>query len=220
MSEITQETQQMVNNSIKELAVVDSLRITTPAEYSQAGEMLKMVKGNYKTIDAKRKELELPFRDGLKGLQDFFKPVLERYSYAETKLKLGIVNYTVEQSRIRADQERKARELAAKEQDRIDAEATADALQAESEGNHNQAEEILNTVPQVAMPVIQDTQVKVEGVSMRDNWQYRIVDTSLLPREYMIPDEKLLSSIAKAKHDSMKIPGVEFFNEPIVSARI
>ena len=220
MSEIiTTETQELVNGFSKELEQVDSFKITCPAEYTIAGELLKQVKGRYNEVERIRKDLESPQREALKRLQGFFKPVLDKFSAAETKLKRSIADWNIEQARIQAEQERIAREKAAQEQDRIDREVQAQALIAEQNGNHNQAEEIIAMTPRVSMPVIEKEQVKVAGISMRDNWGYRIKDANKIPREYMIPNEKLLTQLAKTTKGALSVPGVEFFNDPIVASR-
>ena len=60
---------------------------------------------------------------------------------------------------------------------------------------------------------------KTEGVSTRDNWKMRIINPALIPREYLMPNEKVLNQIAKAMKNQGRIPGVEFYNEPISSVR-
>jgi vacuolar-type H+-ATPase subunit H len=220
MSEITQQTQELVNATVKELVTVESLTITCPAEYEKAGNYLKQVKGRYQQIDKERKAILAPLNETKQRIQDFFNPPLERLAKAETVLKHSIASWTIEQQRILAEQERHARELAAKEQDRLDAEAQQNALQAEQSGNHNQAEEILATVPQVSMPVIESVQAKVEGVSMRDNWKYRITNANEIPREFLIPDDKKLTQYAKMAKNTMTVSGVEFYNDQIVVSKM
>lgn len=66
------------------------------------------------------------------------------------------------------------------------------------------------------------TVARQNGESVRKTWKARVIDTSKLPREYMIPDQKSLDALAKAKKDQLaagqfSIPGVEFYcDESIV----
>jgi hypothetical protein len=53
-----------------------------------------------------------------------------------------------------------------------------------------------------------------EGVSVRTVWRFKIVDENLVPREYCSPDPK---KIAAAEIGT--VPGVEFYQEPIVASR-
>lgn len=218
--EITSEAKALVSQAEHDLTTLESFTITSPVEFQQSADLLKLVKSRYNEIESKRKELVKPIDDAKKGLQDFFNPPLLRLKNAEMHIKSAIANWQ-NQERLRiAEQERRLRELALKEQQRIDGDALTAATEAHQKGDSAFAEEILNNVPQVGIPTVINPESKAEGISMRDNWKYRVTDLTILPKEYMIPDEKLLASIAKAKHDGMKIPGVEFYNEPIVAARV
>jgi hypothetical protein len=47
----------------------------------------------------------------------------------------------------------------------------------------------------------------------RINWKYRIVDATLIPREYMMPNEVAIGAVARSLKDKANIPGVEFYGE-------
>lgn len=218
--EITSEARALVSQAEHDLTTLESFTITSPVEFQQSADLLKLVKSRYNEIESKRKELVKPIDEAKKGLQDFFNPSLTRLKNAEMHIKSAIASWQ-NQERLRiAEQERKLRELALKEQQRIDGDALDAATEAHQKGDSAFAEEILNNVPQVGIPAIVSPDNKAQGISMRDNWKYRVIDVNLIPRDYMMPDDKLLTSIAKAKHDGIRIPGVEFYNEPIVSARV
>lgn len=52
--------------------------------------------------------------------------------------------------------------------------------------------------------------LKTEGVSgMREIWDVEIVDASLIPREYLVPDVSALKALATAKKDAFSVPGVK-----------
>ena len=53
----------------------------------------------------------------------------------------------------------------------------------------------------------------------RDNWKYEIIDLNAIPREYMMPDTSMLNTTAKTHHDKKPVPGVRFYNEPILAIR-
>jgi len=59
---------------------------------------------------------------------------------------------------------------------------------------------------------------KTEGVSTTTLWRWRLTDVDLLPREYMVPDEKLINRIVRERKDSTHIPGLEVYSELSVSA--
>ena len=49
---------------------------------------------------------------------------------------------------------------------------------------------------------------KVEGVSFRDDWDFVITNAALIPREYLIPDEKKIRAVVKAMKEHTNIPGI------------
>jgi hypothetical protein len=53
----------------------------------------------------------------------------------------------------------------------------------------------------------------------RDNWKWRVVDADAIPRHFLKPDEAVLDAFAKANKGTAGIPGIEFYNDPIVVAR-
>jgi len=65
-------------------------------------------------------------------------------------------------------------------------------------------------VPDIPAPA------KADGVNLRDNWTFEIVDESLIPREYLIPDEVKIRKVVVALKDKTNIPGVKAINRPII----
>lgn len=55
--------------------------------------------------------------------------------------------------------------------------------------------------------------------SLRDNWCFEVIDFAQLPDEYKVADSVMLHTIAKKHHDAKQIPGVRFYNQPILAVR-
>ena len=77
-----------------------------------------------------------------------------------------------------------------------------------------QAEEVQAPVVHVIVPT-----VKIEGVSTRQVWKFKVVDFAKLPDEYKLANEAELGRIARTFHDSEPVPGVAFFAESILAGR-
>jgi colicin import membrane protein len=60
----------------------------------------------------------------------------------------------------------------------------------------------------VVAPVLQRDPPKVAGINGRMVPQFEITDASLLPREYLVPDEKKIRGVVNALKQDAKIPGV------------
>jgi len=62
-----------------------------------------------------------------------------------------------------------------------------------------------------ASEIVPDT-----GAGYIDNWQFEIVDPSVLPREYLCPDVGKIGSIVKTLGEGCQIPGVRVWNKPTI----
>lgn len=129
------------------------------------------------------------------------------------------------------DMERRRREAEA-ERARIEAEARAEAdrklravERAEAKGDFAKAEalaqEAVNAMESKieAAPVIPEAPIAT-GLSLREDWKYRIIDKSLIPLEYLIPDEVKIGRVVRALKAEAKIPGVSVYSEKSVSSRV
>lgn len=114
----------------------------------------------------------------------------------------------------------------------------AHALALEAEGKNAEANRVLNAPPPpflfpaplapTARTVYMPAAPKAAGISFRENWKARVVDLQLLvtacanghqPLTMVEPNQKALDGIAKALKAEGRIPGVEFYSEPVSSVR-
>ena len=116
--------------------------------------------------------------------------------------------YAAEQQRIAAEEEKARKE--AEEMAKL-------AAEAEESGDSETAQEaiIAATLAQATVTVMP----KSKGTAMRELWSAVVVDPALVPREYLIVDEKALNALAKTMHDRVKVPGVEFRKTYVNSTR-
>ena len=162
---------------------------------------------------------------------------------AERIVKGKIGRYQDEQLRVRREAEEAARAAARKIEEnqrlaeaqrleaiavqaRIEAQALAEAgktreaehLRAEAANRQAQADAVIDA-PMAVVTVAIPPPPKLEGVSRRENWKFRIVDKALIPLEYMLPDEGSIGKVVRALKSQTNIPGVEVFAETVVSAQ-
>jgi hypothetical protein len=134
---------------------------------------------------------------------------------AENHLKPMISRYQAEQERIRQEEEARIRRELAKQEEEARLQA---AIEAEKAGHKAEAEEILSEPVPVSPVILPKTTPKVEGISSREVWKFRIVDATKIPREYMVPDEVGIGSVVRSTKGKVQIPGVEIYKESVVSA--
>jgi hypothetical protein len=54
------------------------------------------------------------------------------------------------------------------------------------------------------------------GISIREMWKCDVEDLEKIPREYLVPDLKMLSGLAKSTKGAVEIEGVRFFKTNII----
>jgi len=57
------------------------------------------------------------------------------------------------------------------------------------------------------------------GVTVRNSWEYTVEDLSLVPREYLMLDEKKVKAVVKAMKDKANIPGIKAFEKGSVAVK-
>ena len=176
------------------LDFIKRYQIETGAQFAGAVRMVAEIKTKFGEVDARRKQYTSKLADLVDQFNGEFKPGLEALKEAEKTLKdklAGFAKTTTEQ--------RAALLLAASEAAEAGDQAKADALIAEAAGCE---------VPEV------------KGCSIRDVWTGEIEDAEAIPREYLIPDEKALKAITKARKCDPKIPGWRAYPQPSVTITV
>lgn len=148
-------------------------------------------------------------------------------------LNRSVADYKVEQEKKRREVEEEARrierekevfqnEIDEKLQQTIEIEAAAagrgdvKAVKvAQAESDRILAEAAKREKEMMSPPPIPETP-KTDGLAMRENWDFEIVDEAAIPREYLIPDEVKIRKVIKIMKDKTNIPGIRVFNQPMM----
>jgi len=101
---------------------------------------------------------------------------------------------------------------------KAEAEAAAAKAQAEADKAAVKAEERAVEAATIVAPTLAPVEV-AKGSAIVTRWYAEVVDVNLVPREYMIPNMKLLDGLASKVKDTFKIPGVTFKSERIIASR-
>ncbi len=134
---------------------------------------------------------------------------------AETIVKRKVVDYQNEQNRLRrAEEQRRQDELRKREEEK-----RLEAAQELENAGHSADADVVLAEPIVVPPVVMPTAPKPEGVSERTIWKYRVYAEELMPRDFLIPDDRKLGDLARATRGGALIPGVEFYAETVVAVK-
>lgn len=106
---------------------VEDMVITSADDYRVAATDLQSIKGQFKAVDAQREELKAPSLEGCRRVDAFFRAPLEFLKSAEEILKKKLQKWDDEQ-----------KELARKEQQRLDEIARQERLKREAEAREAQ----------------------------------------------------------------------------------
>lgn len=206
--DIKQETQDLV----KQVDSFDkAITIANNVDYERVGEELKQIKSLANALELERKSATKPLDEAKKKIMDWFRLPSERLAIAEATRKRAMIIYQQEQEKKRREEEARLAELQRKEAERL----AKKAAEAEAKGKTEKAEELRQQAQEATTiaPIVPPKVEKINGIKTMKIWKFRIVNEKLIPREYLIPNEKMLGQVAKATKGTIEIPGVEIYPE-------
>jgi hypothetical protein len=209
-------------------ADVDATPVETDAEEAVAAERLSRGATALRELDALRHSRVDPLNAEVKRVNALFKlvtdPALElvgKGGSVERQLLAYRQVRRARHERERLEAQRRQEEAAVAEAQALErAKAAADpearraALAEADAASRAQALATLDAPRQLTRGVRTDSGT----VSVRERWVFEVVDPALLPREYLVPDEKALRAAVAAGVRS--IPGVSIHLEESLTRRI
>jgi hypothetical protein len=207
---------QEFESNIREYVASLPVKITDNESYLLFAGELQEIKRRQKVIDDRlepeKKKAYVAYQAWNDLIKELKAPLLAREAFDKKEMAA----WDTEQDRIRREEERRLQEEARKREEEARLQA---AVEAEKSGDKEEAEAIINEAPAYVPPIVLPKATpKVQGISYRDNWTFRITDTNKIPREYMIPNETAIRKVVSALKDKSNIPGIEVYNERIVAA--
>lgn len=221
VEQVAQKASLLVQNA-KTIKVVDT---TTQHQASQV--LLAIASLRKEVADTFRPMKEAAFR-AHRTICDQEKKHDQPLADAERAVKAQIGSFVAEQQRLAREAEEAARKAAMEEAERkareeAERRAIEDAIALEEIGDAEGAQAVLENPAPVAVQYVAPAPVapavaQVQGVTTREDWDFRIVDDSLIPREYLLVNEQALRAVAKSTKGRARIPGVEFYPKQVVAA--
>ena len=197
----------------------NALVIHTQAEQNEAGAQLVRIARYRKTVAERLGPAKKAADAAHKAITKLERDLLAPATEAEKRIKAAVLTYDIEQTRIRMEEQARLAAVMQKEQE--DA-ALAEAQSRSDAGDKEGAEQILDAVLVMPPPVIELPVQKVDGISTRKSWDFRIVNPEKINPAFTVPDEKKIRALVKALGpDAANAigPGVEIFEQRIVAVR-
>ena len=177
--------------------VSQNFEVSSQQECDNILDLIKKAKKIKKDREERRKNITRKLDDAKKEIMDFFRPLQDKLSlFISINEKLVLDWRKKENERVKKEEEalRLKQEQEKKEQPEDELDDLLDGMQ-----DVQQQTKIMASAP------------KVKGVTKY--YSCEVVDVEKLPREYMIPDEKRLNSLARAEKENFKIPGCKLITD-------
>ena len=174
------------------------ITIETAEQKQWASEALVVLDHYVKLVDEKDEQFCKPLYDHWKMMKGEFKKLKEPAEKLKTAIQSALSDCRRRELDAVAKEQKRQNDLAIKRQERAIESGRGLPL------------------PVAVAPIVQDTGKTVETasgdkVTWIDNYVPRIIDESLIPRKYLMPDMVKIKAMCKAGED---IPGVQRVNEP------
>ncbi len=168
--------------------MANELRIESVNDLTKATDLLKTVSNGEKLITSRKEEITRPLMKALASGRDLFKPIELGFADAKKVIKSKMIAFQIEEE-----------ERIAKETVKIEARVAKGTMRAETAVGKLES---VGTAPKMNTRMIK---------------KVRVVDETLIPREYLVPDmTKITEAILR---EGITIPGVEKYEEKIVAVR-
>lgn len=196
MAEINVPTKELAEYRSQILAVqrtANEWEIKEAKDFENGADMLHQVKEIETIITTRKEDITRPLMQALASARDLFKPLELGYADAKKVIKAKMLAYQIEEEeRIKKEEERIAKRV---DKGTMRADTAAGKLEA------------LGTAP-----------TSVAGkVSTRTMTKVRIIDETVIPREYLVPDMvKITEAVLRQK---VEIPGVEKYEEKVLVSK-
>lgn len=205
------------------LASAEAFQISTAADYQQAAENLKAVKGRQKQLTALRETLTKPMLAALEAARDLFRKPEALLAAAEEMLKRAMSVYDKAQEAERLEAQRKLDEAAERERRKLEQQAE----RAAAKGNIEKANELQERAAMIVAPIAQQDKPAVAGISHREIWHAEVTDMRALvrgvadghvPMAALLANQKFLHGQARALRSELRYPGVRAVPERTIAS--
>ena len=199
-----------------------AVKVTSKPKYDAADELIRQVLGLkaavHETFDPVVSAAHTAHKEAVAACKKHLDP-LER---AERHLRRQMSDWAEAEERKRLEAEAKKRAEAERKL-REAREAEAAALR--EEGAEEEAEE-LEQQPVIVPDIELKDRTKLDNVSYREDWKYRIADRTALRKwlyenhpNLLIIDESTLGKMVRAMKGNTNIPGVQAYSEKVMVRR-
>lgn len=190
--------------ALKALKHAEARVIASVEDVKVATDDLSLIAKLKKVMENKRRSLLDPLKLQAEAIRETYSSLMDPIFRADRITRDKILGFNQEQEHRRLEQE----DINRKRLEAAEAEMRL-------KGELSESVNLVEVAPETPKKV--STDMGTSG--QRDNWKWEVVDFALLPDEYKVVDSSMLTAVAKGHHDQKQVPGVRFYNEPIIAVR-
>lgn len=199
----------------------DNYSITSRADYEEAAEFLKTIKGKEKALESRRVYLKAPSLESGRRIDEWFKRPLGFLRGIEVRVKDAMLGYRAEEdrrarelqeiaNRAAIEEQRRLARIALEEKMKADREAQELDRQAREERDRDRKEKLLlesaariklaseasrqieEEADRIRAPLIRADKPRIQGQQVRRIQTFEVTDFSLVPDQYKQIDSDLV----------------------------
>jgi hypothetical protein len=193
-----------------------AFEVDSPQMAEMAAADLQRIKAFAKEVDDERKSITRKLDEVKSGIMAMFRPAGDYLAEAESALKGSLTKFLDAEEKKRREEEAIKRKAAEEAAARMREEAAVLA----SQGDADTARALGQQADMLPAMVEADTRTtKLHGVSSAERWQFEIVDSAKIPRDYLMVDEAKIRKVVQALKAETAIPGIRVYATRQISAR-
>jgi hypothetical protein len=207
------------------VASVETLKIdiVNADTAEKAGWNLGKIRAVEKELEDLQYSLTNPLEKRKKSIIAAFKEPKDKVLAVKDYLKKQVLRWSdhLEETQRKEQAELEAKAEAQQEAARAKLEAEARAVLEEDPFAFDEAEYIEMEAQTLCVPtpILPAKKTIPFNASIREDWTFEVTEPELVPRQFLIPNEKALGVVAREQKENASIPGVRFFAKRGFNAR-
>jgi len=204
----------LLDSANKRLQRAQLYVIKSDADYEAASNELKDLTAFERMCESGMEQSLRPLADAVKKIRGLWKPTVEVATKARTIMKKHIADYLDKKEAARRLLQQQADTQARLERERLE----KLAVKADAKGYVDKAATLAQQAAMTVAPVVRADAPKIAGQSVREAWLFQIEDASLLPRQFLKPDEQKIRAYVNAMKAEASITGVRIYSEKRIAS--
>lgn len=195
----------LAEEAMKVVERAGAMEVVTYSDYENAGELLRDIRTAAKRVTERVSPLVKTAHaahKAAKAIENAFgKPLAALTEVLKLKMRAMIVR-----------EEIRGRDPVDKVQ--LDGEKLAEAYALAELGKQEEAEALLLEAGIFTPDDLPEGLPKIDGISIRTTWHYKINDEKKIPREHMMPNAKSIGGVVRSMKEKTKIKGISVYSTP------